>query len=333
MNQPNLMDVPSQATRRIERYGLLALILFLTTFGVLYMWDGDAPQDAAENQQLSTLPGAPRRGYKPSSRASARPSEAASTVFAVASGATPPLAGIDVDQRRLAEQKLRAQESGAQPGTAKSWANGRPHVQVKSTFPGGERNAMSSFDSPAAGVSSSGYEAGGVGPFVAIAPRGGVGQRANSRIATAQPKLEYIVVSGDTLSQIAQDELGSVKYTDRLKATNGLRSDMLRVGQVLVLPHIGQVAPMQGADLKVRAAVAAPAVGGPEPIAGGSWETVLVREGDSLWKIAARELGAGHRYQEIMEWNQLNSEALRTGTRLRIAVAADEALALAGGAR
>ena len=57
METPNLMDVPTHATRRIERYGVLALILFLTTFGVLYLWDG--PGEETPNTDTVLAGGAP----------------------------------------------------------------------------------------------------------------------------------------------------------------------------------------------------------------------------------------------------------------------------------
>ncbi|MCH2107505.1 MAG: hypothetical protein MK291_12785, partial [Planctomycetes bacterium] len=69
METPNLMDVPTQATRRIERYGLLALVLFLTTFGVLYVWDGPSPSE--ETADMVMAGGSAVSGVQP--RSTARP--------------------------------------------------------------------------------------------------------------------------------------------------------------------------------------------------------------------------------------------------------------------
>lgn len=43
-----------------------------------------------------------------------------------------------------------------------------------------------------------------------------------------------------------------------------------------------------------------------------------VQSGDSLWTIASQKLGAGWKYQSIMEQNNLNSTFLKTGSVLRI---------------
>ena len=121
--------------------------------------------------------------------------------------------------------------------------------------------------------------------------------------------MEYIVKSGDCLSLIAERTLGSIKHLDRLREVNGLRSDSLKVGQRLILPKISAKAPVRAADIERKQEPALDSKG---------WRTVSVREGDSLWKIAARELHDGNRYHEIMAWNDLKKEMLQPGTKLRI---------------
>jgi LysM repeat protein len=139
--------------------------------------------------------------------------------------------------------------------------------------------------------------------------------------------MEYIVKSGDCLSVIAERELGSVVHLDRLREVNGLSSDSLRLGQRLILPHIGETAPVRGTDLKRDPLPSQSSEDSKE------WKWVEVREGDSLWKIAARELGAGHRHDEITGWNQLNSDILRPGTQLRVQRSAATELAMGGEGR
>ena len=49
--------------------------------------------------------------------------------------------------------------------------------------------------------------------------------------------------------------------------------------------------------------------------------THVVKEGESLWKIAKQELGSGARWNEIYEANRdvlPNPEALHTGQKLRV---------------
>src|SRR5262245_28050332 len=68
----------------------------------------------------------------------------------------------------------------------------------------------------------------------------------------------------------------------------------------------------------------APAPAPPPDVLSGSIERVYkVEAGDSLWKIAARQLGSGKRYREILEWNRelfqrVNPDVIPPGTELRL---------------
>jgi len=119
--------------------------------------------------------------------------------------------------------------------------------------------------------------------------------------------MEYVVKSGDSLSMIAQNELGTVKNLQRLRDYNGLDSDFLRAGQILILPPSGDVAPVRGTSIQQ-----------PIKTTKEEWMKVTVMEGQSLWKIAAKHLGAGSRYTEIMAWNDLSSEMVHPGRKLRL---------------
>ena len=52
--------------------------------------------------------------------------------------------------------------------------------------------------------------------------------------------------------------------------------------------------------------------------AGKTLVSYMVREDDTLWGIAARFLGSGKRYPEIMELNGLRSDVIRAGMVLRL---------------
>ena len=45
-----------------------------------------------------------------------------------------------------------------------------------------------------------------------------------------------------------------------------------------------------------------------------------MRTGDSLWKIAQQYLGSGTRYREIMALNDLTSDVIQPGVRLRLPI-------------
>ena len=121
METPNLMDVPTQATRRIERYGLLALVLFLTTFGVLYAWD--SPSSSEESSDTVMAGGRAVSGVQP--RSTARPSRLPSADSARESRqANLPRANVDHEQRQLAERQ-RARREAARVEAERAAARGR----------------------------------------------------------------------------------------------------------------------------------------------------------------------------------------------------------------
>ena len=102
METPNLIDVPTRATRRMERYGVLALVFFLTTFGVLYLWEG-----GVELSPTSHASGADVVRVPPTSRD--RPERALPSGDAL-TARTPrvselPLSRMNMAQRELAEKR------------------------------------------------------------------------------------------------------------------------------------------------------------------------------------------------------------------------------------
>ena len=49
-----------------------------------------------------------------------------------------------------------------------------------------------------------------------------------------------------------------------------------------------------------------------------STKTYTVKRGDSLWKIASEQLGAGYRYSEIKKINGLTSDVIKPGQVLKL---------------
>jgi len=97
----------------------------------------------------------------------------------------------------------------------------------------------------------------------------------------------YVVRSGDTLFTIAQRFGTSVAA---IRTVNGLTSDMLSVGQVLVIPGGPGIPPTTGSDY-------------------------VVQPGDTLFLIS-RQFGTT--VQALMSANNLTTTALYVGQRLRI---------------
>ena len=99
----------------------------------------------------------------------------------------------------------------------------------------------------------------------------------------------YTVKSGDTLSGIAA-KYGTTYQT--LASYNGISNpNKISVGQKIKIP------------------------GGSS---GGGTRTYTVKSGDSLWAIAAKQLGNGNRYKEIKSLNGLSSDTIYAGQVLKL---------------
>lgn len=110
---------------------------------------------------------------------------------------------------------------------------------------------------------------------------------------------EYTIRKGDTLSRIARRTGSSVS---QLKAANGLRGDLIRVGQVLQIPGN----------------MVASTSGNPDDypqLASSQSLTHQVRRGESLWHIARRY---GTSVDHLREENGLADDLLKIGQVLRI---------------
>lgn len=128
-------------------------------------------------------------------------------------------------------------------------------------------------------------------------PRGGSGRT-------------YTVRPGDTLSQIAQREVGSVRYLDAIRDLNPeLRDRALHVGAVIQLPSSGGTQPGPSAP---------------------QTRSYRVASGDSLIRIARKELGDGDLYTLIQELNPgVNPAALVIGSTLELPTRGSSLLARA----
>lgn len=147
----------------------------------------------------------------------------------------------------------------------------------------------------------------------------------------AWPK-SHMVEPGDNLALIAKHYYGPVagnkKSTiSKLFAANRRvlkTADQLQVGQTLSIPALS---PWAGRTLET-VTVPARGMGGTLPNQTessqqppGQW--YVVREGDSLWKIANRELGNGELYHRIAKLNDgiiEDEDNLPVGLRLRLPV-------------
>ena len=120
----------------------------------------------------------------------------------------------------------------------------------------------------------------------------------------AQEKIRYRVRSGDYLGKIA--ERYRVRVSD-IKRWNGLRSNMLSVGQRLTIyPRnpAAYAAPKKAKSPTKNAQV----------VSGSKVHTV--RKGDSLWTIAQKYPGVT--IEKLKKWNGISGTRLMPGTKLKL---------------
>ena len=142
-----------------------------------------------------------------------------------------------------------------------------------------------------------------------------------------------VVQAGDTLSELASKHLGSATRWDVLLKAN--RDQMqspqdLRSGMTLKIPTTPEDAAAPAPQPAAAPSTPAPA---PTPAATtaprtADSQTYTVEAGDNLTRIAARLLGDGERWDELLEANrdQLDRpESLRVGMKLRLPAGAKAA--------
>jgi len=126
---------------------------------------------------------------------------------------------------------------------------------------------------------------------------------------------EYVVVSGDTLSGIAAEMLGSARHWRKLYEANKDKLPTprsLMVGMTLVLPEITEE---PRAEKPEKPALAPPV----EPDATMEGDVHVVEKGETLSDIAEQHLGDRNKWKTIANANpQINPNRLRIGQKIRI---------------
>ena len=104
----------------------------------------------------------------------------------------------------------------------------------------------------------------------------------------------YIVVSGDSLYKIANRYNTTV---DELMKLNNLSTNMLNIGQKLLIPKVNNISPQPNTEIEY-----------------------IVKSGDSLYLIANRY---GISVNELKQYNNLSNNNLSIGQKLKIPTATD----------
>ncbi|MCF6269244.1 MAG: LysM peptidoglycan-binding domain-containing protein [Melioribacteraceae bacterium] len=120
----------------------------------------------------------------------------------------------------------------------------------------------------------------------------------NSRAVKSGVKKIYVVKSGDTLGQIAEDH--NIRSSAEIKEWNNITSSNIKVGQELVIyPGIKKEKSVAVKSQKSKL----------------SDKTHKVKEGESLWTIARHY---DIHVKDIMEWNDLEDDKIKPGIDLKI---------------
>ena len=154
------------------------------------------------------------------------------------------------------------------------------------------------------------------------------------------PKV-YVVQAGDNLAKIAQKFYGTERGNKTLNVKRIFEAnrrllkspDDISVGQKLIIPLLKDEAEsvfngglfekikstLSGTRSSTTTPTKTPAKPRPKPPAARPTKNYIVRAGDSVWRIAEKQLGDKERFREIIKLNALEDEDyLTVGQRLLI---------------
>lgn len=326
--------------QRIERYGVIALVLLLVTIAAVSFWDDGAAAvtdnaAAQEGDRVATVRdvepkqarrskdsggvdprGLPATGRAPSGgsaqKTKAWRSAADRDAQAVAKGSEPPsTTSHSAEARKSAFETLAAnvvERGGAlasrgydRDETGRRYGD-RASQEVE--FP-----ELPPRPTPAPAARERGSDT----PYLPAAKASTAERPAGARSSTT-----YVVKPGDTLSEIASKLLGSAKRWPEIQALNGgLEPSSIHVGMELKLPG-GATGP-SGGSLSVLTTRESKEI--PPRAPDGTYYTV--KKGDMLSQIALDHLGQASRWTEIASLNPgLDPNVLIEGRRLRLPQAA-----------
>lgn len=318
----------------IERYGVVALLFLIVTVAAVLMWgDGDEPD--------------PRRRSVADRGDSKTTSASSAVVGARAAAQRSPLTDEAARSRRTAEATEQPRDRYGVPTGGSGLlqrGNGGAVQGAPGIVPGGSGDERSTEDlgprPPTAEELRAAEEAANMQLALdrqrerelelqrleeaaerAEELRGqelAAEREAEQRQRSRQGVPVYVVQKNEVLGKIVQRELGSVKRQQEVIDLNpGLNPDRITEGLKLRMPPDWRGA---GAAIATLADTPEPKreAAKPEaPRAPSGSRPYVVKDGESLWRIAERQLGSGGRYREIEALNAgIEGGRIRAGQRI-----------------
>lgn len=301
--------------QRIERYGVLALVFLLVTLVTFALWDDETGPGADKLSTAAAAKEAPARQLTAAERqhreAQRRREEAARDLEAARAK--------DLAKRNSLSEQYQSGKNAADL-QAKAKHNAATGGIVKSDKPvidgaPAKHSALVIRQEPTHEVAAN--HPGAVGNLVApVTPSHTAETQADrnrqmiDQMDKQRRQRDHFVAKGETLSKIAQEQLGSSRRVNEIVAMNpGLDPDRVYVGQKIKLPAAGASVSV---DTSSRPATVAPpsnvaSVKGP----GGSY---TIQSGDVLSRIAQDHLGSVKAVASIMALNPgLDPNHLKVG--------------------
>ncbi len=146
---------------------------------------------------------------------------------------------------------------------------------------------------------------------------------ASAPVAQADELMKYQVHRGDTLRSIAKLWIGDEKLAQELYDANKTRipdARKLNANLTLVFPRSKFVKPVGTAGSSGAGAATIPAGMKKTEVEATSVpageKKYVVKEGDTLYSIAKRELGKGSRWEEIAKLNDIDGSMVKKGQTL-----------------
>lgn len=227
---------------------------------------------------------------------------------AIVGAPAPKVAAVDKTAPAVPPQSVAAPV--AAPATSGAGAAPTPSALLSMNAPAAQTEAPAAGEQPAAKVTA--------------LPAGALLKTSEGLSDSYLPDMKfYTWKAGDSLRSIAERYYGDATKLALLRRHNEGRVDV-QAGEKILIPVFDLESPMTAAAEPTSATPAAAVAKGVtpvQPVKAGGPRTHVVKEGESLWKIAKQELGSGARWKEIYESNRdvlATPDALHTGLRLRI---------------